>query len=523
MKKIIIYGNGLAAYLTASSLCHQLPSSFELVLLTPSKPSLSDSFYGNVTTPDAYQFNLNNGLSEPEVLLSTNTAFNFGTRFQKWAGTELSWTQCFHLAMPVESGVNLHQFVAREGHTDIGRYLISAKAANKGVFAHPPTDDHSSPLSRAEYGYQFCSRSFTKLLAHKLSKSSVKVVKGDVKDVQVVDDKQTQRIEAIVLQNGDRLCAELFIDCNGPDSQLFSKLSAAQSEDSLTSSALIVERKVSALSCDFATAQLGPPCRHVRSFKLGWISDTPVKDAVKRVLVCDPQDVEAAKQELSAQLVNAGLTAADATNKISTQEFTLGRRSQAWIGNCVAVGHAAYVVEPLTPAPMMLLQKDIERLLELIPVGRNMQVESKEFNRRFVNDYEHATLFHHAMFTLNTKHFDGAYWHKACDALGSDSEYCQDTTQLRKKLDRKLSQFLHRGVLASFDHEPFNEEDWTILHCGMQRLPKNYDRMANQIPKEQMAKQLQNVDAMLDKFVAKMPPHALYMSKFLQYLQQQYK
>ena len=51
-----------------------------------------------------------------------------------------------------------------------------------------------------------------------------------------------------------------------------------------------------------------------------------------------------------------------------------------------------------------------------------------------------------------------------------------------EKLAQKIAQFESRGVLVAFDLEPFNTEDWTILHHGMGRRPARYDRMADRIP-----------------------------------------
>ena len=45
----------------------------------------------------------------------------------------------------------------------------------------------------------------------------------------------------------------------------------------------------------------------------------------------------------------------------------------------------------------MLLQKDIERMLELIPISHDMKIEGKEYNRRFTEDYIHASTFENAL------------------------------------------------------------------------------------------------------------------------------
>ena len=72
------------------------------------------------------------------------------------------------------------------------------------------------------------------------------------------------------------------------------------------------------------------------------------------------------------------------------------------MGNCVAIGHAAEVQEPVTHAPMLLLQREIERLLTLVPCSGDMSVERREFNRQSADDFTHAEIFNRALF--ETKH-----------------------------------------------------------------------------------------------------------------------
>ena len=41
-------------------------------------------------------------------------------------------------------------------------------------------------------------------------------------------------------------------------------------------------------------------------------------------------------------------------------------------------------------------------------------------------------------------------------------------------------------MLVAFDLEPFNAEDWTILHHGMGRRPARYDRVADRVPEAEL-------------------------------------
>jgi tryptophan halogenase len=188
-----------------------------------------------------------------------------------------------------------------------------------------------------------------------------------------------------------------------------------------------------------------------------------------------------------------------------TTPIALSHSAKAWAENCVAIGHAASVIEPLTPAPVMLLQRDIERLLSLIPISLNMSVEAQQYNRAYALDYQHAEIFNAAFLVMeNTP--DNDYWIRDM------------TPDIISKLDRKLAQFLSRGALVSYDLEPFNSEDWSILHYGMQRQPKRRDVFAAQQDKSRIGTQLNGLQKSISDTVRKMPPHHIYMDKLVSYL-----
>jgi tryptophan halogenase len=458
--QFLVFGNTLAASMTVLALSKALPKSIKLMWVKPATACPSDLLYGGISSPDAYQFNLQLGVSEPQLILDTDTTFTFGTRFDRWGDNDQTWMQCFHLPFAATSGVELHHFMTRH-KASLGDFLISAQAGLKGTFAHPPTDNLQSPLSRAEYAYHFEPSQWSAVFYDKIDKARVNVINGDITTLKHSQDQ----IEYVQLEDGTKLKADLFIDCSGTSSQLL----AALNND------FIKQRTVQLKSETQPCAQTGPACRSITGTESGWQSVTPLRE--KNHLV---------------SLYESSL----GYEQTDCQTFTLGHRKKAWQGNCVGIGHAAYVLEPITPAPYILLMKDIERLLELIPVSHEVHVERQEYNRRFLNDVIHAELFHHA-----------AYAGQREVGYGK----CE-------KLDRKITQYLHRGILASYDFEPFNEQDWAILHSGLGRTPERYDRMAEQVDFEQTQANLDRMRAGIAHLASSMPAQHIYLEKLSMYL-----
>jgi len=227
----------------------------------------------------------------------------------------------------------------------------------------------------------------------------------------------------------------------------------------------------------------------------GWQSETSLKASVARLTVYAPET------ESEALAAHGDLPQ-------HTGEITLGRRAQAWVGNCVAIGHAASALEPLSHAPMLLLEREIDRLLTLVPFSHDMQVERREYNRQGAEDYTHAEIFNRALHEAPPK-AETAFW------LAARAE------PPHEKLVQKITQFESRGYLAAFDLEPFTPEDWVILHHGMRRRPARYDRMADRTPEAEVAPALDSMRREIENLVKTMPTHHDYMVSLTRYLKQQ--
>ncbi|MBP2161220.1 MULTISPECIES: tryptophan 7-halogenase [Asticcacaulis] len=480
LKHIAICGGGLAGYMTAAALLRHLPAAIEITLITPRDYPASDIFYGSVTSPSAYDFNLSIGVSEPRLVLESTTAFSLGTHFQAWGGDKLSWFQGFQLPLPILSGVPFHQYLVRQDMQALDPFLISAAMARRGVFAHPP-ENASHPLARAEYGYQLDVASYRQLFAGLTDRSRIRTLSADLAEVESTPES----IVTLYLSDGQSVSADLFIDCTGPEATLLSTLGARR----------IGNHWLNAVLTSKASEHLGPAVRTLSGRHFGWQSATPLQGSLAKLTVFTEEGEASALAEHGEEPdVRTGAR--------------FGRQPCAWVGNCVAIGQAAAMIEPLTPAPIMLLQKDIDRLVSLIPLSGDMSMESREFNRQFVDDCEHAELFRRALFATAPLP-RSSYW-QADGALGSSP-----------KLDRKFEQFLSRGVLVAYDLEPFTPEDWVVLHYGMGRRPRRYDRLADQAPAPELKQYLDTLRRDIEAATYNLPSHDSYMTRLRQYLMRQ--
>ncbi|MEL7110335.1 MAG: tryptophan 7-halogenase [Pseudomonadota bacterium] len=466
-KTIIICGDGLAGLMTARALDAALSDAFRIILVSVPEPH-QEIVYGSTTSPTAYEFLRMLELSEPVLFTRTSTSFCWGTQYRNWPGATPAWMQCHHQPFPALAGVPLQHHLTRN-QRDLSPLLISAAAAGQGKFAHPP-EDRTHPLSRAEYGYQFSASEWGRLLKAQLSQTRVELKSGPIGNVL----KENGEISKLVLAAGETLAGDMYIDCTGAERTLLSSLNVA----------FEAARRLRVQSQIQPVQGLGPPCKIVEANATGWRSQTHLQNSVSQIIVTAETDAQA------------------------PGAYTIGRVSEAWTGNCVAIGASAATQDPLTVAPMVMLQRDIERLLELIPVGSDAAVERNEFNRRFEDDVTHSGLFSDA-FYLNVRDEIDPFWTVANAASTSD------------KLNRKRTQFESRGVLAKYDLEPFNDEDWIVLHHGLGHRAKRYDLQIESVSQAEMDQQLDLMAGAIEQTVSRMPPHHMYVSNMKRYFEKQ--
>jgi tryptophan halogenase len=479
VERIVVCGSGLAAHLTVVALARQLPPTIRITWVNGADSRDADLFFGGVTAPTAYAFNLAAGVSEPRLMVDTDSTFSWGTHFQDWGAGSISWVQCSHLPLPIIGGVLFHHHLWRLGIGELEPFLTPAIAGRRGVFAHP-VDKGPRLLARAEYGYQFNPYSYRAPFAAAAQAFQVEVVTAGISDVVCGEGT----ISTLRLSNGRVIAGDLFVDCTGPDALLLSSLGAEAP----------VGRRLRGAFSQRPTQRVGAPCRRVIARDFGWQSETSLKAGVARLTVYAPEtEIEALAAHGEPQ---------------RTGEITLGRRANAWVGNCVAIGHAASVLEPLSHAPMLLLEREIDRLLTLVPFSHDMAVERREYNRQGAEDYTHAHIFNRALFETPPK-AQTAFWLAAC------------AEPPHEKLVQKITQFESRGWLAAFDLEPFMPEDWVVLHHGMRRRPARYDRMADRTPENEVRPVLDSMRREIENVVKTMPAHHDYMIGLARYLKQQ--
>src|SRR5690606_28740462 len=110
-----------------------------------------------------------------------------------------------------------------------------------------------------------------------------------------------------------------------------------------------------------------PPYPYTRAIAhaAGWQWRIPLQHRMGAgfVYASDHMDSDTALDQFLASLEGRPLRAPFAIR------FRTGRRSKAWVGNCVGIGLAGGFVEPLESTTIHLIMIGVTRLIQLFPFG----------------------------------------------------------------------------------------------------------------------------------------------------------
>jgi len=299
-------------------------------------------------------------------------------------------------------------------------------------------------------------------------------------------------VEAVVLESGERVEGELFIDCSGFRGVLI--------EQALKTG---YEPWSHWLPCDRAVAvpcvSAGPPVPYTRATArtAGWQWRIPLQHRVGNGYVYCSRFMS--DDEAAAALLGNLEGAALAEPRFL--RFVTGRRRQFWNKNCVAVGLSGGFLEPLESTSIHLIQVAVMRLIELFPGVHIDPVDIEEYNRLMGLEFERVrdflVLHYHA-----TQRDDSSLWN-----------YCRSMS-IPESLTYKIELFRQRGYLMSYQDGLFLPPSWLAVYSGQGIIPDRYDPLADNLTAPELTQRLHELRARVRSGANTMPSHAAFIEKY---------
>ena len=351
---VAIVGGGHVALLAATALARAMPDCAITLIATPVDPAaLADT--AHTTLPTLVAMHRRIGLSDRMMLDRVYASHRLATRFDGWRDDGAAFLVGYGAAAdPVwfRSAPHPVALSAAAAMAEAGRFAL-------------PSDDPASPLSDLDHALRFDPVAYASALTALARHLQIRMTTGTVADVVRHDDGT---VAAIATDSGERIAADLFVDCTGPSRRLRS----AQQGWIDWAEHLPIDRL--AYPARVMRPDLAPLDTAV-AFDGGYGLESPGRDATHRVIAWSSRILapEAAAKVAAARFGDAAST---------TVALRPGRLAEPWTGNVVAFGDAAAAFDPIGWTNLHLAVVQIETFLELLPRRADAPSERKEFNRR---------------------------------------------------------------------------------------------------------------------------------------------
>ena len=340
------------------------------------------------------------------------------------------------------------------------------------------------------YAYQLDSGRYARFLRTMAEADGTVRREGRIADVALNPD--TGDIAALVLDTGDRIEGDLFLDCTG-------------------FRALLIEGALHAgyddwshyLPCDAAiavqTKSVRPPVPYTRAIahEAGWQWRIPLQHrGGNGIVYCSRHmDHETALERLLGTIEGEPLTE---PNRL---RFVTGARRRQWHRNCVAIGLSAGFMEPLESTSIHLIQRAVLRLIRMLPLSRVSARDIIEFNEQQFADMAQIRDFLILHYKATDRR-DSAFW-RHCAAM-----------EVPETLAQRIELFRETGRVFRKNEELFAENSWVQVMMGQGIAPQAHHPIAGKLSDAELVQLLGALRSSVAKTVAGLPEHHRYIERF---------
>jgi tryptophan 7-halogenase len=484
IKRVVVAGGGTAGWIAAYALVKQLGALIDITLVESDE--IGTVGVGESTIPTVRTFHQYMGIDEAEFVRATGSTFKLGISFEDWAQEGDRYIHSFGMVGRSTWMVDFHHFWLRARELgiagEIGTYCLEHAAAAAGKFG-------LSKTVQLNYAYHLDAGLYGRYLRGLAEAAGVRRVEGKIAEVRQIGESGD--IEALILETGQAIEGDLFLDCTGFRALLIGKALGVGFQDWShwlpTDSALAVQ-----------TSEIEPPRPFTRAMahRAGWQWRIPLQHRIGNGLVYSSAHMsdEEARNLLEQNIEGKVLI------EPRLIRFKAGYRSQVWVKNCVAIGLSSGFVEPLESTSIHLIMIAITRLLQTFPFRGLSSAVAERFNIQSSREIEGIRDFIILHYRLSNR--DGSFW-RDCRAIEPPSS-----------LAHRIALFAEAAHTFQDAHDLFRIDSWVQVMLGQGLTPRSYHPAAQMMPDSQLHEALENLGGNIRRAIAAMPAHETWLRSF---------
>src|SRR4249919_716586 len=494
IRDIVIVGGGTAGWMAAAAFARTLGADYRIRLVE--SEAIGIVGVGEATVPHLKAFNNLLLIDETEFIRKVQGTFKLGIQFNDWGRIGDSYIHGFGTQIGQPLGLlPFQQFWLKARQLgaagDIGAYSLNTLAAPRGKFMVSASDvPPTSPLANIAYAYHFDAGLYAKYLRGYAEARGAVRREGIISRVEL--DPADGYVQAVVLENGERIQGDLFVDCSGFRGLLIEETLHTGYDDF-----------THWLPCDRAlavpTQNAGPPTPYTRSTAraAGWQWRIPLQHRTGNGYVYSSAHVS--DDEAAATLM-ANLDA-PALAEPRPLRFTTGRRKKCWNRNVVALGLSSGFMEPLESTSIFLIQSGISRLLSFFPREGINDVLVERYNSQLAWEFDRIRDFLVLHYYANERE-DSEFW-KQCRNMS-----IPDGLRDNIALFRDSGRFFRNG------EEMFGEISWVQVMLGQRIAPRSWHPLVDQLPEADLKRFVAGVGDSIARCVEAMQTHQQFIDRY---------
>ncbi|NQY36387.1 MAG: tryptophan 7-halogenase [Alteromonadaceae bacterium] len=483
--KVVIAGGGTAGWLSAYSLVARLGKVLDITLVESDQ--IGTVGVGEATIPTMRTFHRLIGIEEREFMSATQATFKLGIMFDNWGQQNDSYFHSFGEIGQRSWMAEFHEFWMEAKAQGFGGsledYCLELKAAKANKFAT------QAGKKSVNFAYHIDATAYAAYLRTKSEAAGVKRKEGIIKQVQ---KNETGHITSLMLNNGDKISGDFFIDCTGFRGLLIGEHLDVEYED--WSHFLAADR---AIAVQTQAVEAPRPYTRTIAHRAGWQWRIPLQNRVGNGIVYSSKFLS---DDEARSILMGNLTGQPITEPKQLR-FTTGRRKKAWHKNCVAIGLSSGFLEPLESTSIHLVTTALLRLMKLFPFGGNTALLAEQYNREAQLELETIRDFIILHYHL-TQRDDSPFWNH------------YRTMAIPDSLAHRMAIFRENGYVWPDDVGLFRVDSWVQVMMGQGLMPEQHHKGSRVLPTEGLKEQLTALRTMVENSVSQLPEHADFIKKY---------
>jgi tryptophan halogenase len=485
VKRVVIAGGGTAGWLAAAALVKQLGGLLDITLVESDE--IGTVGVGESTIPTTRAFHTLIGVDEQAFMRATGSSFKLGIRFEHWGAIGDRYIHSFGTMGKSTWMADFHHFWlegrARSVASELGDYCFELQAARASKFA-------TGPDAQISYAYHLDAVRYARFLRESCEPAGVRRIEGMICEVR--QHPETGFIEALMLDSGEVVEGDLFLDCTGFRALLIEQTLETGYDDWShwlpTDSAYVVQTKGT-----------GPAVPYTKAIarEAGWRWEIPLQHRMGNGFVFSSAHMEndTARAQLLRDIKGEPLF------DPRLIRYRTGGRRQVWNKNCIALGLASGFIEPLESTSIHLVKIAVTRLLKSFPFNGFDDALIDRFNhlsRRELEGVRDFIILHYHL----TERDDSAFWRQ-----------CR-TMDIPDSLAQRIALFRENAQAYQDSDELFRVDSWVQVMLGQRVRPQGYHHLARMMPPGKLQLALADIKANIAGAVAKMPAHQEFLDRY---------